>query len=167
MVSADSPTYPDDAPAAGSGVDPELASALRLAVGRLARRMRRESSSGRALTQLGVLNTLDRLGPRTLGDLAAVERVAPPTITRAVGALESEGLVAKHLDESDRRVQWAKLTAAGRREVHRIRSRREAWLAERLATVAEADRDRLRELIHLLEAISGEECAAPTEGRPS
>ncbi len=146
-------------------VDPELVGALRLAVGRLARRMRRESSSGRALTQLGVLDTLERLGPRTLGELASLERVAPPTITRAVGALEAEGLVDKHLDDTDRRVQWARLTAAGRREVHEVRSKREAWLLERLGSVPAADRDRLGETIRLLEAVAGEEPSAPEPPR--
>ena len=135
----------------------EAAAALRLTVGRLARRMRQESSTGRSLTQLGILATLDRRGPTPLGDLAAAERVAPPTITKAVATLASEGLVAKQPDESDRRIQRARLTAAGRREIARNRSRREAWLAARLASFDQADRDRLTELLALLEAITGED----------
>lgn len=135
----------------------EAAAALRLTVGRLARRMRQESSTGRSLTQLGILATLDRRGPTTLGDLAAAERVAPPTITKAVATLADEGLVAKQADDGDRRIQWARLTAAGRREIARNRSRREAWLAARLATFDQADLARLTELLALLEAITGEE----------
>ena len=135
----------------------ETAAALRLAVGRLARRMRQESSTGLSLTQLGILNTLDRTGRATLGDLAAAERVAPPTITKAVATLEAAGLVEKVTDDADRRVQWARLTPTGRREVQRTRSRREAWLAARLATLDEEELSRLAQLLPLLEAITGED----------
>jgi DNA-binding MarR family transcriptional regulator len=136
---------------------PETAAGLRLAVGRLARRMRQESSTGLTLTQLGILNTLDRGGRTTLGDLAAAERVAPPTITKAVASLVADGLVEKVTDDADRRIHWARLTPAGRREVQRTRSRREAWLAARLATLDEHDLARLTELLPLLEAITGED----------
>lgn len=135
----------------------ETAAALRLAVGRLARRMRQESSSGRTLTQLGILNTLDRVGRCTLGDLATAERVAPPTITKAVATLEADGLLEKVADDTDRRVQWAHLTPAGRREVQQTRRRREAWIAARLETLDPGDVSRLRELVPLLEALAGED----------
>ena len=79
--------------------------------------MRQESSLGHSLTQIGILATLDRAGPTTLGDLAGIERVAPPTITKAVATLVADGLVEKAADPDDRRICRALLTTAGRREV--------------------------------------------------
>ncbi len=83
--------------------------------------------------------------------------MAPPTITKAVASLVADGLVEKVTDDADRRVQWARLTPAGRREVQRTRSLREAWLAARLATLDDDDLARLAELLPLLEAITGED----------
>jgi DNA-binding MarR family transcriptional regulator len=135
----------------------DTAAQLRLAVGRLSRRMRQQSTLGHSLTQIGILVTLDREGPTSLGDLAQVERVAPPTITKAVANLVAEGLVEKDADPDDRRVHRARLTAAGRRDLEAIRRQREAWLTTRLATLDPADVDRLVAVLPLLEALSGDE----------
>lgn len=132
------------------------AAALRLAVGRLSRHMRRRSSGGHTLTQLGILATLDRQGPTTLGDLATSEGVAKPTVTKAVGGLTDDGLVEKVSDPTDGRVCFAQLTDAGRADLDAIRSRREAWLAERLADLDADDRARLIEALPVLEALTCE-----------
>ncbi len=143
----------------------EATSRLRLAVGRLSRRMRQESSLGHSLTQIGILATLDRGGPTTLGDLAATERVAPPTITKAVATLVDEGLVEKVADPDDRRVCRAVLTPDGRHDVARMRSQRDAWLATRLATLAPDDQDRITQLVPILEALADD--SAPNPENPS
>lgn len=135
----------------------DTAGALRLAVGRLSRRVRQEATHGHSLTQLGILATLDREGPTTLGDLAASERVAPPTITKAVAALVEEGLVEKACDPDDRRVHRARLTDAGRRDIAVMRRRRDAWLATRLETLDPDDLDRLVAVLPLLEALATDE----------
>ena len=135
----------------------ETAATLRLAVGRLSRRMRQESALGHSLTQIGILVTLDRQGPTSLGDLAQAERVAPPTITKAVANLVAEGLVEKVPDPADGRVHRAQLTAAGRRDLQAIRRQREAWLTTRLATLSPTDVDRLVDVLPLLEALSADE----------
>ncbi len=135
----------------------ETAAHLRLAVGRLSRRMRQESTLGHSLTQIGILVTLDRRGPTTLGDLAQIERVAPPTITKAVANLVAEGLVEKVPDPDDGRVHRARLTPAGERDLEAIRRQREAWLATRLATLAPEEVDQLVAVLPLLEALSADE----------
>lgn len=134
-----------------------LAAPLRLAVGRLSRRMRQESNDGYSLTQLGVLATLDREGPQSLGELAAIEQVAPPTMTKAVATLTDLGLVAKTADPDDRRVCRVALTTAGRRELARIRGRRNAWLATRLDGLAADDRAQLASVLPLLRALADDE----------
>lgn len=135
----------------------DTAAQLRLAVGRLSRRMRQESAQGHSLTQIGILVTLDRQGPTTLGDLAATERVAPPTITKAVANLVAEGLVEKVLDPDDGRVHRARLTPAGTRDLQVMRRQREAWLTTRLATLDARAVDRLVEVLPLLEALAADE----------
>jgi DNA-binding MarR family transcriptional regulator len=135
----------------------DTAARLRLAVGRLSRRMRQESTLGHSLTQIGILVTLDREGPTSLGDLAQVERVAPPTITKAVANLIAEGLVEKVPDPDDGRVHRARLTAAGRTDLEHIRRQREAWLTTRLSTLEPAAVDQLVALLPLLEDLSNDE----------
>ncbi|HEX7132595.1 MAG TPA: MarR family transcriptional regulator [Iamia sp.] len=133
------------------------AAALRLAVGRLSRRMRQESTLGHSLTQIGILVTLDREGPTSLGDLAQAERVAPPTITKAVANLVAEGLVEKVPHPADGRVHRAQLTPAGTKDLEAIRRQREAWLTRRLATLEPSEVEQLTAVLPLLEDLSNDE----------
>ncbi|HMJ77945.1 MAG TPA: MarR family transcriptional regulator [Iamia sp.] len=135
----------------------ETAASLRLAVGRLSRRMRQESTLGHSLTQIGIMVTLERQGPTTFGDLAQAERVAPPTITKAVATLIGEGLVEKIADPDDRRVHRAQLTPTGRAALESIRRQREAWLTTRLATLTPEEADQLVAVLPLLEALTTDE----------
>src|SRR5438128_11230450 len=109
-----------------------LAQSLRLAVMRLARRLRQQSEADMTPSMLSALSTIERHGPMTLSELAAHERVQPPTVTTILGRLESTGLVAKDTDLDDRRVTWVSLTAEGRRFVEAERSKKTAYLARRL-----------------------------------
>src|SRR6202051_3566728 len=82
----------------------ELASELRVSLMRLARRLRAERlDEGMTPTQLAVLGTLDRHGPMTLGELAAHEKVQPPSMTRTTATLEERGLLTRVTQEVDRR----------------------------------------------------------------
>src|SRR5919106_6335442 len=127
-----------------SGLDTaELAGRLRLAVTRLARQMRQQTDTGLSPTLLATLATVESAGPLTLGDLAARERVAPPTITRAVTGLEGEGLVVRRIDTTDRRVARVEVTPAGRRLLERARTRKNAWLARRLRALPPEEAQRL------------------------
>jgi len=132
---------PTTTPAA---VDHELVARLRMAVGRLARRLRQQTEGEISASQLSALASVDRLGPLTLGELAAVERVRPPTMTRVVANVEELRLVVRRPDPSDRRVARVELTPAGRGFLDRSRTRRDAFLAERMAALT-------AEELHLLE----------------
>src|SRR2546430_3807713 len=111
---------------------PALPGRLRLVAPRLARRLRQHAETEASPTQLAVLATVERGGPITLGELAAVERVQPPTITAAVGRLEQRGLVQRRTDADDRRVAWVEITPEGRRLLEQSRSRKTAYLDQRL-----------------------------------
>jgi DNA-binding MarR family transcriptional regulator len=121
--------------------------------------MRQQSTLGHSLTQIGILVTLDRQGPTTLGDLAQDERVAPPTITKAVANLVAEGLDEKVPDPTDGRVHRARLTPAGRRDLEAMRRQREAWLTTRLSTLSPTEVDQLTAVLPLLEALSNDDDA--------
>ena len=130
-----------------------LPSRLRLVVTRLARRLRQQGETSASPTQLAALATIERDGPLTLGELAAVERVQPPTITAAVGRLEQRGLVRRLVDPGDRRVARVEITAPGRRLLEQSRSRKTAYLEQRLAALSADDRATLERAAGILERL--------------
>ncbi len=127
-------------PPVTSETDDELAARLRLSVTRLARRLRIQTEDGTTASQLSALTSLARRGPLTLGELSAVERVKPPTMTRIVASLEEAQLVSRSADPVDRRVARVDLTDAGRQLLDRSRLRKDAYLAERLRQLSAHDR---------------------------
>src|SRR5690349_4308522 len=96
-------------------VETELPSRLRFALMRLARRLRQQHETETTQSQLSALSSVANHGPLTLGELAAIERVAPPTMTRIVSHLEDRKLVHREVDPSDRRVARVTVTEAGSR----------------------------------------------------
>ena len=138
-------------------VTPDLADRLRLAVTRLARRLRQHSDLDVSPTQVSALSTIERRGPLTLGALAASERVRPPTITAAVGRLEQQGLVVRHADPDDRRVARVEITSSGRKLLARTRSRKTAFLAQRLAALDVDERAALTAAVEVLDKLLDEE----------
>lgn len=134
----------------------ELAGRLRLAVTRLARQMRRETDTGLSPTLLATLASVEIAGPLTLGELAGREKVAPPTITRAVAGLEADGLVIRRIDPTDRRVARVEVTPTGRRLLERARTRKNAWLARRLRDLDPDEVRRLAEAVAALETLAGQ-----------
>lgn len=111
---------------------PRLASGLRISVMRLSRRMRQARSASLSPTQIATLATLERHGPMTLGELAAHERVQPPSMTRVIMYLDEAGLVTRDPHPTDGRQVIASVTDAGRELLEADRRRRDEWLAERL-----------------------------------
>jgi len=110
-------------------------------------------ADGVTQTQVSAMATIERLGSPTLGELAASERVRPPSMTKIVVGLEEAGLVTRQVDAGDRRVARVTLSAEGRRVVHRSRSLRTAYLARRLRRLSPPERESLAELVHLLEVL--------------
>lgn len=131
--------------------DDELAVRLRLSVTRLGRRLRSQVDDGVTPSQLSALASLARRGAMTLGDLSAVERVKPPSMTKIVASLEEAGLVSRTTDQLDRRIARVDLTVAGRRLLDTSRSRKNAYLAARLATLSPQDHAALRRAVDALE----------------
>ena len=129
----------------------ELAARLRLVVMRLARRLRQQAPEALSPSQLSVLSTLESQGPLTPTELAAAERVKPPTITRVVGILEDAGLVRRKSDPGDRRSSRVELTARGRELIERDRRRKTAYLAKQIAKLSEEEVRALNRAVELIE----------------
>jgi DNA-binding MarR family transcriptional regulator len=118
-----------------------LASHLRVGVARLARRLRQEGAAEDTTpSQLTALSTLYHRGPMTPGELAANERVKPPSMTRIVAALEERGLVSREPSADDGRVVRIVVTDAGRRAHEDYQKRRDQWLSLQLAKLSPEDR---------------------------
>jgi DNA-binding MarR family transcriptional regulator len=140
--------------------DTGLATALRISVSRLARRLRVErlmpelAEPALSDTQLAALATLERQGAMSPGDLAEHEKVQPPSMTRVIAALVDWGLVTRAPHPTDRRQVILTVTPAGRALVQKVRRRKEAWLAQRLAELSPQERATLREAAPILEKLS-------------
>jgi DNA-binding MarR family transcriptional regulator len=138
---------------ARTGVDrsiADLAARLRVEIGRLTRQTRQHSRFELTPSQISALSSLDQRGPLRLGELARVECIAPPTLTKIVTNLEAVGFVARSTDPDDRRSAVVEITREGRAELGRIRTERNAFLAERIARLPPADRARLADAIDLI-----------------
>jgi DNA-binding MarR family transcriptional regulator len=145
----------DRAGAAGNHDSEELASRLRLSINRLHRLLRQESLAGLSPAQASALGAVKRLGSPTLGELAAVEQVQPPTMTRIVATLAEAGMVTRITDDADRRSARVRITPAGRRALERIRTLKNAYLARRLAELSPEEQAGAADLVALLEHLVG------------
>ncbi|CAM3987781.1 MarR family transcriptional regulator [Nocardiopsis rhodophaea] len=135
--------------------DAGLAAVLRVAVGRLARRLRAQRpDASLSLGQGAVLFTLARHGQMTPGALAEHEKVQPPSMTRIIAALEARSLVRRTPHPDDRRQQLVDLTDEGRAVVREDQRSREMWLARRLAELPPEDKETLRAAARILERLS-------------
>jgi DNA-binding MarR family transcriptional regulator len=132
----------------------ELAARLRLSITRLARQLRQTTDSDLSPTQGAILATVSNHGPLTLGELADIERVASPTITKAIGLLHDKGLVQKATDPDDRRFVRVSLTTAGEALLERSRARKTAWLARRLEELTPDEVARLAAATEVLEELT-------------
>ncbi|TFV63103.1 UNVERIFIED_ORG: MarR family transcriptional regulator [Bacillus sp. AZ43] len=133
-----------------------LAHDLRLAVMRFSRRLRNQRvDTSVTLTHLAALSTLKRNGPMSPGELAAQERVQPPSMTRVVVALEGMGLVTRTPHPTDGRQVIIELTDAAEEMLSAEARAREAWLSSRLQELTPEERTVLREAAEIMEKLAG------------
>ena len=145
----------------GTRTDAGLAIAMRISVSRLARRLKVEQRLGVGGSdpvlsdiQLAALSALERHQAMTPGELAEYEKVQPPSMTRVIAVLEERSLVQRTAHPTDRRQVILTVTAEGRALVNRVRRRKEAWLAQRLDELSDAEVEVLRAAAPILEKLS-------------
>jgi DNA-binding MarR family transcriptional regulator len=131
----------------------ELASRLRHVIARSARRLRQAAGTDLSPTLTAALSTIERFGPLTPTELAARERVQRPTVTRVACRLEEQGLVTRAPDPADGRSALITVTPAGRDVLEAIRTRKDAFLSERLEALGPEDRATLERAAVLLEGM--------------
>jgi DNA-binding MarR family transcriptional regulator len=134
---------------------------LRVAIARLSRWLRRHDLAGLTPTQLSALATVDRLGPLRLGDLAALEGIAPSTLTRLVTVLEERGYVERCPVPGDARASTLAIAQPGHEVLERIREQSTILLAGRLRTLTDEQREALAAALPALERL-----AEPDPGDP-
>lgn len=128
---------------------------LRIALGRIARRVDRQvSGDGMTRTQLSVLATIASLGPVGISELADIEGLNPTMLSRVVGKLEESGLVVRAATEADRRAVQVQTTPAGRSLQQRLRRQRSKLLAERLTGLPDRQVNQLLAALPALEALA-------------
>jgi DNA-binding MarR family transcriptional regulator len=133
----------------------ELASLLRPALLRLTRLVRiQRVDMSVTLTQLSAMGTLRKSGPMSAGELAACERVQPPSMTKVLANLEERGLVRREVHPTDRRQAVIEITPAGEALLEDERRSRDAWLTRQLATLSADERALLQRVIPILEKLA-------------
>lgn len=138
-----------------SDPDPlELAARFRQALMPLVRQLRTNVEPGMTPSLMSALASVQRQGPITLGELAAAEKVSPPMATKLANALEERGLVDRAGCEDDRRIVHLTVTAEGRAVMERASTRRNAFLAELFAALADEEREAIAEAVAVLERIA-------------
>lgn len=131
---------------------PALAHRLRIVCMRVARRVRYEAENTIAPHLFGVLVRLSEQ-PRTVGELAAIEQVSAPSMSRTVGQLVDSGYVVRSPDEHDGRLVRLTLSPEGEERVRLERAHRDAWMTQRLEDLSAEDRELLRRAADLIEAL--------------
>lgn len=142
-------------PTTAARQDAALAGMLRDAVGRLGRRLRMaRPDTELSLGQLAALRTLDLHGPMTPSELAAHEKVRPPSMTKILARLEERRYLTRTPDPDDRRQVVVAASAAGRAMLDEDRRRRDAWIAQRLAALTPQELAALRAAVPVIEKLS-------------
>ena len=132
----------------------ECAAHLRTAIVRTARRLRQEAAaetSGLTPTSVAALATIERHGPLTPSEIAAIERVKRPTITRTLRCLEREGLIDRATDPADGRSSLVSVNGTGRERLRRLRGRKNAYLARRMKDLTGEEVETLGRAAEILE----------------
>jgi DNA-binding MarR family transcriptional regulator len=121
------------------GTPTEVAGNLRIALMRMVRRLKRETDGDHSVSVVAALGSLNSRGPLTLSELAEAEGVSRPSMTVLAASLLDQKLIAKEPDPSDGRLVRVHVTNAGRRVLELSRTRRNAYLAKRLAGLHPAE----------------------------
>jgi len=134
-----------------------LAHDLRIAVMRFSRRLRNQRvDTSVTLTHLSAMSTLRRHGAMSAGELAAYERVQPPSMTRVVGALEAMELITRTPHPTDGRQVVIELTPAAHTLLDAEARAREAWLSGRLEQLGPDELEVLQAAATIMDKLAAE-----------
>jgi DNA-binding MarR family transcriptional regulator len=141
-------------PGAAAGGEASVASRLGMSVMRLERKLRQRSAGGVTASQYAALITISKKGELTLGELAAAEGVAPPSMTRIAANLEQAGLLERRPDPLDRRVARVAISDKGAELLAEARNLRALYLSERFAELGAEEVEVLGRAAELLNRLA-------------
>ena len=134
-----------------------VAYVLHSAAVHMLRRVREEDErTGVGPARLSALSVLVFGGPMRLTDLARVEQVKPPTMTKVIAGLESAGLVRRRADSADARAVRLEATSRGTKLLQDGRRRRVDRLAGALQSLSAEELDTLARAATILERVSAD-----------
>jgi DNA-binding MarR family transcriptional regulator len=134
----------------------ELASALRSSLVRVVRVVRQQrADTSVTLGQLSAVGSLWKNGSMSAGELAATERVQPPSMTKILASLEESGFIRREAHPTDGRQSIIVLTQAGNDLVDSEQRTRDAWLCQHLAELDDAELEVLRQAAPILDKLAG------------
>jgi len=145
-------------PTLATATDPvTVANRLRPVLLKLNRHLRREIHSlGVTGGQASLLFTIQRQPGIGVRELAALERMSAPGMSKYVGRLEAAGLIVREPSDEDRRRIGLRVSPEGERVLRSVKSRRTAWLAARLKELSEAELETLDAAIDSLQELIDE-----------
>jgi DNA-binding MarR family transcriptional regulator len=135
----------------------DTAARLRVAVGRVSRRLRATAASTSAdltPTKISILLTVVRDGPIRISALAAAEGVNPTMLSRAISTLSEAGLVQRTSDDGDRRAGWVQATPSGVELAEQMRRERTDAVNRALARCTAQERRALEAALPALESLA-------------
>lgn len=136
---------------ADTEIDAAAADRLRLALTRMARRLRQEAGIDIGPSQASALAVIERHGPLGPSELAEREGIRRPTATRIAARLTEAGLVDRVADSDDGRCVLLSLSPDGAALLRRVRSRKTAYLVQRLGELPPEDARTLERATEVLE----------------
>jgi len=131
----------------------EQAARLRLAINRMARRLRQQAKADLGPASIAALATIERSGPLTPSELARIEGIQRPTATRLLARLTEDGLVTRAADPDDGRCSIVAITKEGRSALTRLRKRKTAYLAKEMRNLPDEDVETLARAAVILEQV--------------
>ena len=141
-----------------------LAARLRMAMIRFSRQARRQDPSPFSIAQLSALATVVHWGPIGIGQLAEIEGLPSPAISRLADRLEEYGLIIRQANPADRRGVHVVATADGEKLLARRKIAGNAWLADRISHFDDSDRMILERAVGLLENLASDRDGDAPEG---
>jgi DNA-binding MarR family transcriptional regulator len=133
--------------------DKAAAEAFGELVGRLVRMTRRGAVRAMGPSATSTLGTVDRCGPIRLGELAEREGITPPTLSRIVATLESDGMVERRIDPDDRRSAFLAVTPQGHEVIQELNAARGAVLADRMTRLTPDEVEQFRAVLPLVDRL--------------
>ena|ERR1700761_1921001 len=130
--------------------DIQLASDLRIAVGRLIKKLRKESPTAQhlSLTERSTMGNLYRDGALLPSELAAMEMITNQSMSQVLNHLSELGYITRTISETDKRKVHISLSEAGANMLLQFRHERDEWLANAInQTCTPAEQELLKQAL--------------------